>query len=187
MLNYPDLNRKVAVITGAAGFIAEKVITDLAKNKVIIYGLDNDFKSLNNQINKIKLKSSLKEIYPIKCDLTKEAQVKNVIKSIIKKRKKIDILINNAATKTKNMNNFFKKFEDFRLSDWKEIMDVNLDSIFLISREVSKSMIKNKSGSIVSLASIQGVVGNDKDYTKDQNSKAFKCHLQQFIQLQKQD
>ena len=62
MFNYPDLNRKVAVITGAAGFIAEKVITDLAKNKVIIYGLDSDFKSLNNQINKIKLKSSLKTV-----------------------------------------------------------------------------------------------------------------------------
>ena len=171
MYNYPDLNRKVAVITGAAGFIAEKVITELAKNKVIIYGLDNDFKSLNNQINKIKLKSSLKEIYPIKCDLTKEAQVKNVIKLIIKKRKKIDILINNAATKTKNMKNFFKKFEDFRLSDWKEIMNVNLDSIFLISREVSKSMIKNKSGSIVSLASIQGVVGNDKRLYKGSKFK----------------
>ena len=162
MHKHSDLKNKVAIITGAAGYLAEQIIIELAKNKVIIFGLDKDIKNLKSKIEKIKSQLFNKNIFPIKCDVTNEREVATKIKFIVKKYNKIDILINNAATKTKNLKNFFKKFEEFKFTDWKEIMSVNLDSAFLISKEVSKVMMKNRQGSIISLASIQGVVGNDK-------------------------
>ena len=60
------------------------------------------------------------------------------------KSKQVDILVNNAATKTKKLKNFFNSFQNFKLSDWKKIMDVNINGAFLLSREVSKSMVRKK-------------------------------------------
>ena len=53
-------------------------------------------------------------------------------------------------------------------------MDVNINGAFLLSREVSRAMIKKKSGNIISIASIQGVVGNDKSIYKILNLKECK-------------
>ena len=65
-------------------------------------------------------------------------------------------------------------------------MDVNINGAFLLSREVSRAMIKKKSGNIISIASIQGVVGNDKSIYKNSKFKGVKMILLQFIQLQNQ-
>ena len=55
-------------------------------------------------------------------------------------------------------------------------MDVNINGAFLLSREVSKSMIKKKSGNIISVASIQGVVGNDKSIYANSKFKGVKMN-----------
>ncbi len=162
MPKYLDLNKKIVVITGAAGFLAEAIITELLKNNSIVLGLDNDFVKLKNQLKNLKKRINNAKFFPIKCNVTNEKDVVKNVKMIKKKFKRIDILINNAATKTKKIKNFFNKFENYRYKDWKEIMNVNLDGAFLLSKEVSKVMIKQRSGNIISIASIQGVVGNDK-------------------------
>ena len=60
------------------------------------------------------------DLYPQNEELQDEIDL--AIKDIIRKSKKIDILVNNAATKTKNLRNFFNLFQNYRLSDWKEII-----------------------------------------------------------------
>jgi NAD(P)-dependent dehydrogenase (short-subunit alcohol dehydrogenase family) len=171
MTKYKDLKDKVVVISGAAGNLAQDLIIEYIKNDAIIFGLDNDIKKLNSNFKKIKLHHPNSKIFSIKCNIALEQEVIKVIKSIFKKFKRIDILVNNAATKTKNLKNFFKNFQNFNFKDWKEIMGVNIDGAFLLSREISKIMISQKSGNIVSIASIQGVLGNDKRLYKSSKFK----------------
>jgi len=162
MENYLNIKNKVIVISGAAGFLANKLIVEFLRNGAEVYGIDNDHKQLLSQYKKIKKIYPTNKFHVIKCDITKESEVKKNIKNILKLSKNIDVLINNAATKTKNLKNFFNPFEKYRLKDWNEVMNVNINGAFLISKEVSKFMIKRKSGNIISVASIQGVVVNDK-------------------------
>jgi len=162
MSKYNDLKNKVVVISGAAGSIAEEITIEFIKNHAIIFGLDKDIIALKKKFISIKKKYPNAQIHPINCDITNEKDVRKKIKIILKKKNKIDILINNAAAKTKKLKNFFKNFENFQYTDWKAIMSVNIDGAFLLSKEISKIMIKEKKGSIISIASIQGVVGNDK-------------------------
>ena len=55
------------------------------------------------------------------------------------------------------------------MKTWREVIIVNLDSVFLLSQIVSKYMIKNKSGSIIQIGSIQGILGNDEGFIKVQD------------------
>lgn len=176
MERFKDLKNKVVVISGAAGLLAEDLIEQLLLNDAEVYGIDINKNIIKTQYKKLKLKFPKSKFELKVCDVTKETQVKKTIKDIIKKSKKIDILVNNAATKTKNLRNFFNLFQNYRLSDWKEIMDVNLNGSFLLSREVTRFMIKKKSGNIISIASIQGVVGNDKNLYKNSKFKGVKMN-----------
>jgi NAD(P)-dependent dehydrogenase (short-subunit alcohol dehydrogenase family) len=166
MEKFKDLKNKVILISGATGLIGNNLIKEYLNHEAEVYGIDIDRKKINFQLNEFKKKFPRSKISLLKCDITKENEVKKIIKHILNKSKKIDTLINNAATKTKKLKNFFKSFQDFNLSDWKKIMDVNVNGAFLLSREVSKAMIRKKSGNIISIASIQGVVGNDKSLYK---------------------
>jgi len=162
MLKYLDLKKKVVIISGAAGFLAEAIIIELIKNETVIFGFDNNIYNLEKKFKVLRKKFKINTLFAIKCDITNEKNVFKNINKIKKKFKRVDILINNAATKTKNLKNFFKNFENYNYKDWKEIMSVNLDGAFLLSKAVSKIMINQKAGNIISIASIQGVVGNDK-------------------------
>ncbi len=161
MYNYNDLKGKVAVISGAAGLLGSEFSKSLTSRGTIVIGLDNDKKKLSFLDKEMKKISSKNNFFTFKCDLTKERDVKETVKKIINKFKKIDILINNAGSKSSNQKNFFEKFENYKMKTWKEVIDVNLNSVFLLSQVISKYMIKEKSGSIIQIGSIQGILGND--------------------------
>ena len=107
MERFKDLKNKVVVISGAAGLLAEDLIEQLLLNDAEVYGIDINKNIIKTQYKKLKLKFPKSKFELKVCDVTKETQVKKTIKDIIKKSKKIDILVNNAATKTKNLRNFF--------------------------------------------------------------------------------
>ena len=75
---------------------------------------------------------------------------------------KIDILVNNAATKTSDVPAFFASFEDYALETWSEVMSVNVDGMFLMAQAVGKHMVSSGGGTIVQVASIYGLVGPDQ-------------------------
>jgi len=171
MQEYRDLQNKVVLISGASGLIGKNLIIEFLNYGSEVYGIDIDKKKINSQFKELKKKFPRSKISLIKCDITKEKEVKKIISYILNRTKKIDILINNAATKTKKLKNFFNPFQNYKLADWKKIMDVNINGAFLLTREASRSMIKKKNGNIISVASIQGVVGNDKTLYKNSKFK----------------
>lgn len=96
-------------------------------------------------------------------DISSETSVVEVIKGIVSDFKRIDVLINNAATKTSDLKTFFKPFESYRLETWREVMSVNIDGMFLLCREVGKHMVSaGISGSIIQFSSIYGINGPDQ-------------------------
>ena len=154
--------KKTVIITGGGGIIGSefsKKLALLGANVIIVEKEISIASKISKKIIKLKPDASVKAL---KCNLLSEIEIKDMIKKVLKFYGSIDAVVNNAATKTSNLKNFFKKFEDYKLSTWKEVMSVNIDSFFLVSKYAGQHMAKNKNGgSIINISSIYGIVAPD--------------------------
>jgi len=156
-----DLEEKVAVVTGGAGILGQHFCTGLAESgaKVAIVDLQEEKAQ--------ELAQSLCERYEIEviavgCDVSEPKSVKAMVEKVIDEFGKINILHNNAAGKSENLDAFFTPFEEYSLEEWKKIMSVNLDGMFLVAQAVGKQMIQQKKGgSVIQTASIYGIMAPD--------------------------
>ena len=89
-----------------------------------------------------------------RCDMSKKDEIIQSISQILEKYKKIDILINNAGI-TKDSLVLTMSYEDFL-----EVIEVNLNAAFLISKLICTKMLKNRSGKIINISSVAGLHGN---------------------------
>ncbi len=89
----------------------------------------------------------------MRADVSDEGQVKEMFKEILRIYGGIDVLVNNAGISKVNV------IQDTTLSDWEEVVGVNLRGVFLCSREAARIMISAGHGSIVNISSIWGEVG----------------------------
>jgi NAD(P)-dependent dehydrogenase (short-subunit alcohol dehydrogenase family) len=90
----------------------------------------------------------------IKADVSNEADIKRAVDAVMARWGRIDILINNAGVI------FPGSSEDYSIEDWRATMAVNLDGVFLMSRAVGQHMIAQKSGSIITVGSMSGLIVN---------------------------
>ena len=75
----------------------------------------------------------------------------------------INILHNNAAGKSNDLDAFFAPFEEYSLDQWRKIMEVNLDGMFLVAQAAGRQMVaQRKGGSIIQTASIYGIIAPDQ-------------------------
>ncbi len=146
-----DLEGKVVVITGAAQGIGRKIALEFAKNKAKVVILDLNEEGLKDAQSEIGSHSEC-VYYPV--NVTESSQIEEVINKIIDKFTKIDILINNAGITKDNL--------ALRLSesDWDKVIAVNLKGAFMCSKLCAKYMVKQRSGKIVNISSIIGIIGN---------------------------
>lgn len=168
----------VVLITGASGGIGRAIALEFASlgyNLVLNY---------NNSLNKInELSKKIKDEYDvnfitIKADLRNEEDIKMMIDNSIEKFGRIDVLINNAAIEHDSM------FLDKTKEEFKEVLDVNLIAPFLISKYVSKYMLKQKSGSIINIASTNGIDTYYKESMDYDSSKAALISLTHNLALE---
>ena len=98
----------------------------------------------------------------IGCDVSDPGSVQNMVDRVVSELGTINILHNNAAAKSDDLDSFFAPFEEYSLDQWRKIMAVNIDGVFLTAQAVGKHMVENgKGGSIVQTASIYGVMAPD--------------------------
>lgn len=96
------------------------------------------------------------------CDVAEPESVAECVADVIARFGQIDVLINNAATKTSNPRAFFEPFETYSVDTWREVMRVNIDGMFLMAQAVGREMVsRGAGGRIVQTASIYGLVGPD--------------------------
>ena len=128
-----DLKNKFIAVTGAGNGIGRAVSILLADYKAIVIGIDKDINSLNKLKKKINKNLIIKKL-----DCTKSFEIKETLKNI----KKIDGLVNCAGVVPQG--NIIECSEE----EWKATIDINLTSMFLITKFFMKKFISQKKGSI---------------------------------------
>ncbi len=138
----------IAVITGGGQGIGKSIAVELSDAGCVPIIVDVDRK-------KARLTSEELETDYYIADVSKIDEVDSTVKNIIEKYGKIDILVNNAGI---TRDNYMIRMSE---KDWDSVLDINLKGVFNFSQKVIRhSMLKNKSGSIVNIASVVGVIGN---------------------------
>lgn len=156
-----SLKGKTAIVTGGAGIIGSHFCKALADAGAQVAVVDIKMEEATKVVEQISTayNTNAKAFY---CDLTSEESVGEMVKAVVEEFGEINILHNNAAGKSSDLNAFFAPFEDYDLNQWKEIMTTNLDSMFLVAKYVGKVMKEQgKGGSIIQTSSIYGVMGPD--------------------------
>jgi 3-oxoacyl-[acyl-carrier protein] reductase len=147
-----ELKDKIALVTGGAQGIGKTISEELTRNgahvvlgDVNLEGAEATVQELNNNGGSASA---------IKIDVSNSADVQQVFESILKERKPLDILVNNAGITRDGLMVRMKE------SDWDSVLNINLKGSFLCSQQAAKQMMKQKSGAIVNISSIVGVMGN---------------------------
>ena len=142
-----DFTNKTVLVTGGTRGIGASIVRHFENlnAEVIATGANKDqlHKSINRRVKYHYL------------DLKNEKSISDFIE-YISQRKKIDVLINNAGM------NKIDPIEKIKDEDWHNIYNINLYGPFVLTREISKIMKKNKYGRIVNIASIFGVISREK-------------------------
>lgn len=157
-----DLNQHVAVVTGAAGILGREFCKALCAYDATVLCLDMNNDSLSTLIHELTEQYGKDKAHGYVCDVANPDAVNTTIDDIIKNHDKIDILLNNAATKSDSLNAFFTPFEDYSLKTWQQVMAVNLDGMFLMAQAVGKHMVRAAQGTIIQTASIYSLLGPDQ-------------------------
>lgn len=140
-----NLSKKVILVTGGSGLLGKSFLKNITDYEGIAINLD-----INNENDLQK--------GCIKLDITDDDSIKRAIDMVMVKYGRIDGLVNNAYPRTKDWGNFF---EDIKTESFSENVDMQLSRIFAMSQPVLAIMKEQGYGSLVHIASVYGVVGND--------------------------
>jgi 3-oxoacyl-[acyl-carrier protein] reductase len=140
---------KTAIITGGTRGIGRAIVYELAKKN---FNIVLNYKNSDNLAEKIKSELG-SNVQIFKADVSKREEVKNLINFTLEKFGNIDVLINNAGIAQEKM------FIDLTDEDWNNMIQTNLTSAFYTIQEALPTMIHNKSGCIINISSIWGLVG----------------------------
>lgn len=142
------LKEKVGIVTGAGSGIGKAIAKKLAQEGCNLVANDINETSLNNVVNEIQ--SLGYRAIGVKADVANKTEVELLVKTTIQKYGKIDLLVNNAGIYPAS------PVTELKEEEWNRVIDVNLKGVFICSQEVVKYMIKQKSGVIVNIGSVDG-------------------------------
>lgn len=143
---------KVVIVTGGASGIGEAAVKQFVREgaKVVISDMSDKGKNLSDQLNS----EGNETTYYIRTDVTSEEDVKNLIDATVEKYGSVDVLFANAGIGGMTV------VHETDYSEWKKIVDVNLNGVFLCNKYAIAQMLKQENGgAIVNNDSIHGFVG----------------------------
>ena len=145
------MNNKVALVTGGARGIGRAICRSLAND-----GFKIAMNYNNSENEALALKSELSEITEVeifRCDVSDADAVRKMFSEVAQKLGSVNVLVNNAGVAEQVL------FTDITDEMWQRMINTNLSSAFYCSREALKSMISEKDGVIINIASMWGEVG----------------------------
>lgn len=153
MVKY-NLDGKVVIITGASAGLGEQFAHAFGESGAhVVLGARRE-ELLKKIADEVSSKYDVTTL-AIKTDVAKEPDIINLVETTVKELGAVDVLVNNAGMY------IVKPLIEQTLEDWNTVMDVNLTSAFLATREVAKVMIPKKSGSIINISSTFGFGGTE--------------------------
>ena len=142
---------QVAIITGAGQGIGRRIALDLVAAGASVAFVGRDLKKLKKATG---LARNQQHTLAVSADITREDQVRRMVRRVVKQFGRLDILVNNAGARGPTAS-----IAESELADWKHVVDVNLTGTFLCSREAMKVMLPRRRGCIVNMSSVAGQHG----------------------------
>ncbi len=153
MNSLKPLNEKTALITGASRGIGKAVALALGEaGAEVVVNYSNSPEKAEEVVAAITATGG--KAYPLQANISDESQVEDLIKKVLERSSHIDILINNAGITRDGL------LMRMKTQDWKDVIDINLSGVFLCTRAVTRPMLKQKSGRIINITSVVGIIGN---------------------------
>ncbi|GGC90640.1 3-oxoacyl-[acyl-carrier-protein] reductase FabG [Thalassobacillus devorans] len=147
------LENQVALVTGASRGIGRAIALELAdKGAAVAVNYAGSEAKAQEVVDEIEANGG--KAVKIQANVSKEAEVKDMVKTTIEAFGRLDILVNNAGITKDNLLMRMKEEE------FDQVIDTNLKGVFLTTKAVTRQMMKQKSGRIINIASIVGVSGN---------------------------
>lgn len=145
---------KIALVTGASRGIGKAIALEFAKNgAIVIVNYKNKTREAEDTVSKIKALG--KEAFPIRADVSKTNEVKDMFRQIKQRYGSLNILVNNAGVLKDNL------IINTNEEDWDHITSTNLKGVFNCLQEAVKIMMINKNGGkIINVTSVVGIYGN---------------------------
>jgi 3-oxoacyl-[acyl-carrier protein] reductase len=148
-----NLKGQVAVVTGASRGIGRAIAIELATyGATVVVNYANSSGAADKVVAEITGAGG--EAIALQADVSQADQVDALINAVMDKFKRIDILVNNAGITRDTL------LLRMKPEDWQAVIDLNLTGVFLCTRAVSKIMLKQRSGRIISITSVAGQIGN---------------------------
>lgn len=139
------LKDKIIIVTGGSGLLGKELIADITRK---------GGKAINADIS---VETNL-QLGTLSMDITSDNSIQEGINLVVGEFGRIDGMVNNAYPRTKDWGT---RFENIDPDSWRANVNMQLNSYFVCCQKVSKIMTETGKGSIVNIASIYGVVGND--------------------------
>jgi 3-oxoacyl-[acyl-carrier protein] reductase len=150
--NSGELNGKVAIVTGGAQGIGKAIALALARHGADVVISDLNLEKAQETARELEILNV--RSLAIKVNVADFNDAEQMVKGTVDKLRRIDILVNNAGITRDNV------LLRMKPEDWDQVMEVNLKGTYTCTRAVLKFMFRQKSGRIVNIASITGLMGN---------------------------
>ncbi|HYE11338.1 MAG: 3-oxoacyl-(acyl-carrier-protein) reductase [Clostridia bacterium] len=148
-----QLTGKTAIVTGGARGIGKSIAMTLAAAGAnIVINYTSSSKAAEEVVEEAK-KLGVSAL-AVKADVSKNDEIENLVKEVLNQFGSIDILVNNAGITRDNL--LIRMSEE----DFQAVIDINLKGAFICTKHVSKVMMKQRTGKIINIASVVGVMGN---------------------------
>ncbi len=141
---------KVAIVTGAGQGIGRAIALDLAQNgaKVVVGDITKNIDTVLKEVN-----ATGNNGLAIRCDVTNKGEIESLVQKTLHALRRIDILVNNAGIYPS------KAFAEMTEDDWDRVLNINLKGNFLVTKAVLPILRGQKSGRVINISSVAGVVG----------------------------
>lgn len=144
-----DFKEKVALVTGSARGIGFKIASGFAERGAKVILCD-----VNEAVVAEAAKSIGGEAVGIKADVTSSDEITALLKQVVDKFGRLDIVVNNAGI---TRDNLMIRMDE---KDWDAVLDINLKGAFLVTKLAARQLMKQRSGRIVNISSVVGLTGN---------------------------
>ncbi|GAW65205.1 3-oxoacyl-[acyl-carrier protein] reductase [Ligilactobacillus acidipiscis DSM 15836] len=146
-LNQFSLEKKVALVTGGASGLGKYYSLALSAAHASVFVVSKTTMGWDEL--HVKVEESNGKIAFFQQDLTAQNAAKNIVKACLEEFGKIDILVNNAGLQLRN------DLVDYKDEDWQAVLNINLNALYYLSHETAKVMLKQQSGKIINIGSMQ--------------------------------
>ena len=157
-----DLHGKTAVVTGGLGILGRHFCHGLAEFGANVAVVDLDAEACRTFAADLAAEHGVAAT-GVACDVASPESVRAMVGAVTDALGPIHVLHNNAASKSADLDAFFAPFEAYSLDEWRRIMAVNIDGMFLVAQAVGAQMqAQGSGGSVIQTSSVYGIRAADK-------------------------